>query len=164
MRWEKTGREMKWNLACVGVKGTFQVVLVVKNPPANAGDIKRLRVDPWARKIPWRRTWQPIPVFLPGESPGQRSLVGYSPWGCKGLDQLQGPSTHGSYGAQKVWKYSSGIDVGVLPHPGLTACSGLNFFLLCPSESLHFLICKCVIALQWELGFPVVCILHLSII
>ena len=37
--------------------------------------------DPWVGKILWRREWQPIPVFLPGESHGQRSLVGYSPWG-----------------------------------------------------------------------------------
>ena len=41
---------------------------------------------PWVRKIPWRRKWQPIPVFLPGESHGQRNLIGYSPWGCKDLD------------------------------------------------------------------------------
>ena len=40
-------------------------VLVVKNQPANAGDIR----DRWVRKIPWRRTWQPTPVFLLGESP-----------------------------------------------------------------------------------------------
>ena len=33
------------------------------------------------REDPWRRGWQPAPVFLPGESPGQRSLAGYSPWG-----------------------------------------------------------------------------------
>ena len=37
------------------------------------------------RKIPWRRKWQPTPVLLPGKSHGQRSLVGYSPWGCKEL-------------------------------------------------------------------------------
>ena len=42
--------------------------------------------DPWVRKIPWRREWQPTPVFLPGESQGQRSLGGYSPWGGKELD------------------------------------------------------------------------------
>ena len=35
--------------------------------------------DPWVRKIPWRREWQPTPVFLPG----QGSLAGYSPWGHK---------------------------------------------------------------------------------
>ena len=41
---------------------------------------------PCVRKIPWRRAWQPTPVFLPGESHGQRSLVGCSPWGRKELD------------------------------------------------------------------------------
>ena len=39
--------------------------------------------DPWVRKIPWRRAWQPTPVFLPGKSHGQRSLTGHSPWGRK---------------------------------------------------------------------------------
>ena len=99
-----------------------QLVLVVKNPPANAGDIrdlglipglgrspgegngyplqwglpwwlsgkeptcqcrghKRLGFDPWVRKIPWRKKWQPTPVIWPGESLGQRSLEGYSLWG-----------------------------------------------------------------------------------
>ena len=42
---------------------------------------KKLRFNPWVGKIPWRRKRQPTPVFLPGESHGQRSLVGYSPWG-----------------------------------------------------------------------------------
>ena len=46
---------------------------------------KRLRFDPWVGKIPWRRQWQPTPVFLPGKSHRQRSLVGYSLRGCKGL-------------------------------------------------------------------------------
>ena len=36
--------------------------------------------SPWVGKIPWRRKWQPTPVFLPGESHGQRNLAGYSPW------------------------------------------------------------------------------------
>ena len=39
--------------------------------------------DPWVRKIPWRREWEPTPVFLPGELHGQRSLAGYSLWGHK---------------------------------------------------------------------------------
>ena len=55
-----------------------QVALVVKKLPANAGDM-RLKSNPWVGKIPWRRAWQPPPVFLPGESHGQRSLVGYIP-------------------------------------------------------------------------------------
>ena len=45
--------------------------------------------DPWVRKIPWRGKWQPTPVFLPGESNEQRSLVGYSPWGHKELDTTE---------------------------------------------------------------------------
>ena len=42
---------------------------------------KRCRLDPCVREIPWRRAWQPTPVFLPGEFHGQRNLVGYSPRG-----------------------------------------------------------------------------------
>ena len=45
--------------------------------------------DPWDGKILWRRAWQPTPVFLPGESHGQRSLVGYGPWGHKELDTTE---------------------------------------------------------------------------
>ena len=37
--------------------------------------------SPWVEKLPWRRKWQPVLVFLPGKSHGQRSLAGYSPWG-----------------------------------------------------------------------------------
>ena len=43
----------------------------------------RCGFDPWVGKIPWRKAWQPTPVFLPGESHGQRNLAGYSPWGHK---------------------------------------------------------------------------------
>ena len=43
---------------------------------------RKLRFDPWVWKIPWRKKWQPAPVFLPGESPGQRN-PSYNPWGHK---------------------------------------------------------------------------------
>ena len=56
---------------------------LVKSMPGQCRRPKRCRFDPWVRKIPWRREWQPTPVFLPGESHGQRSLAGYSPWGRK---------------------------------------------------------------------------------
>ena len=56
-----------------------QVALMIKNLAANAGDKEESRFNPWVRKIPWRRAWQPSPVFLPGESHGQRSLAGYGP-------------------------------------------------------------------------------------
>ena len=49
---------------------------------------------PWDRKIPWRRKWWPIPVFLPGRFHGQRSLVGYSPWGQKESDTTKQLGTH----------------------------------------------------------------------
>ena len=55
---------------------------VVKNLPA----VQELQFDSWIRKIPWRREWQPTPIFLPGESHEQRSLAGYSPQGCIELD------------------------------------------------------------------------------
>ena len=45
-------------------------------------------VRPWVKKIPWRRKWQPTPVFLPGQSHGQRSLVGYSPRGAMSRTRL----------------------------------------------------------------------------
>ena len=54
---------------------------MVKNTLANAGD----RVSSWVRKIPWRRKWQPTPVFLPGGFHGQRSLAGYNPWVCRSV-------------------------------------------------------------------------------
>ena len=57
-----------------------QVALVVNNSPANAGD-KRHVLDPWVVKIPWRSAWEPTP-----ESNGQRSLEGFSSWGCKESD------------------------------------------------------------------------------
>ena len=44
---------------------------------------RRSRFGPWVGKIPWRRKWQPTPVFLTGESHAQRDLAGYSPWQCK---------------------------------------------------------------------------------
>ena len=43
----------------------------------------------WIGKIPWRRKWQPIPEFLPGEFHGQRTLAGYTPWGCKASDTIE---------------------------------------------------------------------------
>ena len=45
--------------------------------------------DPWVRNIPWRRKWQPTPVFLPGGFHGQGNLAGCSPWGCKESDTTE---------------------------------------------------------------------------
>ena len=58
---------------------------MVKNLPTMWGP----GFDPWAGEIPWRREWQPTPVFLTRESHGQRSLAGYSPWGHKESDTAE---------------------------------------------------------------------------
>ena len=57
---------------CPG-NGASQVALVVKNLPVNTGDVRDSSSIPGSRRIPWRRAWQPVPVFLPGESHGQRT-------------------------------------------------------------------------------------------
>ena len=56
---------------------------MVKNPPADARHVR----DTWVKKIPWRRAWQPTPIFLPGEFPWAEGPDRfYSPWGHKELD------------------------------------------------------------------------------
>ena len=70
------------------------MALVVKNPPANAGDTGDEgwfagSEDSLGQKIPRKRTRQPTPVVLSRESHGQRSLVGYSPWGRKVLNMTE---------------------------------------------------------------------------
>ena len=73
---------LKYNFAlkiCYGVHGGIPVGTNGKEPTCQCRRQKRFRFDPWVGKIPWRRAWQPTAVFLPGESHGQRSLMGYSP-------------------------------------------------------------------------------------
>jgi len=65
------------------------VVLMVKNLFANTGDIRDAGSTPGLGRFPWRREWLPTLIFLPGEFHGQRSLVGYSPWGRKELDRTE---------------------------------------------------------------------------
>ena len=50
------------------------MVLLVQNPPANIGDKRHEGSIPGVGKIPWKRKWQPAPVFVPGESHGEKSL------------------------------------------------------------------------------------------
>ena len=58
---------------------------IVKHLPT----MRETGFDPWVEKILWRRKWQPTPVLLPGKSHGWKSLVGYSPWGCKESDTTE---------------------------------------------------------------------------
>ena len=57
----------------------------------NVGDLGSI---PGSGRCPWIRKWQPTPVFLSGKFHGQRSLAGYSPWGCKQSDTTEQLSTH----------------------------------------------------------------------
>ena len=47
--------------------------------------------------LPWRRKWQSTPIFVPGKSHGQSSLVGYNPGGCKELDMTEQPNNKNTY-------------------------------------------------------------------
>ena len=73
---------------------------------------RRCRFYLWIGKIPWRRAWQPIPVFWPGEPHGQRSLADYSPWGLKDSDTTERPSTaqHSSSSLQLCSTYLISLD------------------------------------------------------
>ena len=71
-----------------------QVVLVVKESSCQWKRCKRHPFDPWVGKIPWRKKWQPTPVFLPGKSHGQKRLAGCSPWGCKESDTTEMSNAH----------------------------------------------------------------------
>ena len=77
------------------------------------------RVDPWVGKIPWRRKWQPTPVFLPGELHGQRSLACYSPWGHKESDMTERPGRINQVSAPRgslveSWGHATEIQIGDL--------------------------------------------------
>ena len=63
------------------------VAQMVENPP----EMGTPRFDPWVGKIPWRRAWQPTPLFLPGGSHGQRSLGGCGIYSHKELDMIEAP-------------------------------------------------------------------------
>ena len=65
-----------------------------KQSTCRRGRYKRCRFNRQIRKIPWGRKWQPAPIFLPGKFHGQRSLVGYNPWGHKELDMTEHGRTH----------------------------------------------------------------------
>ena len=70
-------------------RGASQAVQLVRNPPANAGDIGDLGLIPGLGRFLGEGHGNPLPVFLPEKSPGQRSPVGCSPWDHKGLDMTE---------------------------------------------------------------------------
>ena len=59
---------LKTNQSWLYLRMASQVALIIKNPPANSKRLKRGKLDPWVQKILWEKSWQPTPVFLPGDS------------------------------------------------------------------------------------------------
>ena len=106
----------------------FPVGSVVKYPPAIARDTGGW-FDPWVGKIPWRRKWQPILVFMPGKPHGQRSLASYGPWGSLGNNTRMGCHflLQGNLWAQEL-------------NPHLLCLLGLadGFFTTKPPEKLRY--------------------------
>ena len=91
---DKKKKKKNQNLDKVDIEGTYINILGL--PGCLSGRIylpmqeaEEPQVRPLGWKILWRRKWQPTPVFLPGKFHGQKSLVGYSPWGCKELDTTE---------------------------------------------------------------------------
>ena len=78
---------------CLGITSSnLKVVQWLKKKKIHLPS-RRCSFNPWVGKIPWRREWKPTPVLLLGESHGQRSLAGYSPWGCKELAMTEWPNS-----------------------------------------------------------------------
>ena len=87
-RWTTGGflKANQWHLGPPGPGLTWALQLRGKESTCQ---YRRRGFDSWVGKIPWRRKWQPTSIFLPGESHGQRSLVGYGAWGHKELDTTE---------------------------------------------------------------------------
>ena len=84
---------------------------------------RRLGFNPWLRKIPWRRKWQPTPVFLPGKFHGQRSLSGYSPWGHKSQTWLRRLNNH-NFIIHRISLLSQWYEFTVANLKGIEKCKG----------------------------------------
>ena len=102
--------KQKKSLNCITASclGGFQGGASGKEPACQCKRLKRCGFDPWFRKIPWRWAWQPTIVFLPGESHGDRHLVGYSPQNCRaGHDWSDLAHMHTSCLEACVWSQSA---------------------------------------------------------
>ena len=111
-----------------------------KESTCNAGATEDSRFGPWGRKIPWSRAWQPPPVFLPGESHGHRSLVGYSSYSHKESDMTQWLSMQGRTNRPKEHKETVKriTEMDRLETPGGSRFH-LKLFALLEYETLHIL-------------------------
>ena len=90
------------------------------NGKESACQCRRRGCDSWITKIPWRRKWLPTPVFLPGKSHGQRSLVHHSPWGQKESDM--------------TWRLNSNNNNSRIQWPSVPPMSYKQNWKFCTSE------------------------------
>ena len=131
-----------------------------KEPTCQCKRYKRRGFNPWVRKIPWRRAWQPTPVFLPRESHGQRNLTDYSPWGCKELDTTEETwhsemwiDMHALYPRRSSDEIAS-LDqpFALLPSAMRTACPKQGL-LLQPASPIMWSRNQCIIMSCWSFKF-----------
>ena len=115
------------------------MALAGKEPTCQCRRRERHEFDPWVGKIPWRRKWQPTPVFLFGEFHGQRSLAGCSSQGCKELDVTEWLTQHTSFPTSthlSVFSNSAPRMLSCFSHVRLCANHGLEpARLLCSWDS-----------------------------
>ena len=119
--------------------------------------------DPWVGNIPWMRKWLPTPVLLPGDSHGQRSLVGYSPWSCQKSDMTEWLSTHTTHNLTSLlnnWRLIPLNDPPYFAYHLMPLPSGYHLFLLCIFESVFISFCLVVFfripyisEVVWDLSF-----------
>ena len=117
-----------------------------KAAACQCGRFKRRRFDPWVGKIPWRRVWQPTPVFVPGESHGQKSLEGYSPWGRTRLQRLS-MHAYTLHWMQSKWELLFLKLLGSLVHiyhalAEATSAQLSGWFSMAPASGGDLLVCR----------------------
>ena len=105
---------------------------MVKHPAA----IRWPGLNPWLGKNSWRRKWRPTPVLLPGKFHGQRSLVGYSPRGCKKSDTTE-------------WLHFTSLTLAKLLTPMLVIYLSNFFFAFSTSFCWHFPPSNCLLISIW---------------
>ena len=99
----------RWKLKLGEIKygGGVQVGVVYQVPKCRVFQVLLIHID----CTYWRRKWQSTPVFLPGESPGWRSLVGYSPWGCKESDTTERLHLNGLVVFATIFNFSLNLGI-----------------------------------------------------
>ena len=122
---------------------------------------KRHGFDPQVGKTPWRRKWHPTPVFLPGESHGQRSLVGCSPWGDKESVRTEGLSTQTAFRflmPMHIWQYDDLAAPGSAVACRVFACGAQALQLLHTGSRAYCAIVArqgLVLHGMWDLSCPI---------